>query len=118
RIVVDLAARQHGNLFVEQPDQEPRDPRLGLTALAEKDDVLPGQDRVLDLRHDRIVVADDPRQERVAVPEPRDQIAASLLLDRLALPAQSPEITDRVSVGHERSGPLCGVPSALSTSTE
>src|SRR5439155_750346 len=54
----------------------------------------------------------------VALPEPGDQIVAQLLLDRLALPASSPKITDRVSVGHERSAPLCDPPGALSTSTE
>src|SRR3989449_4951700 len=118
RIVVDLAAGQHRDLLVEQAHQQPRDARLGLAALAEKNDVLPGQDRVLDLRHDGVVVADDPGQEGVALPEPGDQIVAQLLLDRLALPASSPEITDRVSVGHERSAPLCDPGRALSTSTE
>src|SRR5213594_3522431 len=83
-IVVDLAAGQHRDLLVEQAHQQPRDARLGLAALAEKDHVLPGQDRVLDLRHDGVVVADDPGQEGVALPEPGDQIVAQLLLDRLA----------------------------------
>ena len=37
---------------------------LGLAALAEEDDVLARQDRVLDLGNDGLVVADDAGEER------------------------------------------------------
>ena len=66
RVVVDLAAGDDGRLFVEQVDQAARDARLGLAALAEEDDVLPGEDGVLDLRDDRLFVADDAGEELFA----------------------------------------------------
>ena len=94
RVVVDLAAGERRQLLVEQLDQQPRDPRLGLAALAEEDDVLAGEDRVLDLRDDRLVVADDAGQERLAAREARDEVVAHLLLDRFALPATVAEVAD------------------------
>src|SRR6267143_1858700 len=48
--------------LVELLDQLARDARLRLAALAEQDDVLAGQDGVLDLRDDRGLVADDARE--------------------------------------------------------
>ena len=50
RIVVELAPADDGQPFVEQADEQPRHPRLGLTALAEEYQILAGQDRVLDRR--------------------------------------------------------------------
>src|SRR5262245_33687532 len=84
-IVIDLAAGHRGHLGVEQLDQESRHAGLGLAALAQEDDVLAGQDRVLDLRQDALLVPDDAGEERVARPEPRDQVVSQLLLDRLRL---------------------------------
>src|SRR2546425_11389932 len=42
RIVIDLAARDRRNDLVEQTREHARDLRLGLPALAQEDDVLPG----------------------------------------------------------------------------
>jgi hypothetical protein len=94
RVVVDLAAGHRRQLLVEQPDQHPGDPRLGLTALAAEDEILAAEDRVLDLRDDRIVVADDARQKRLAAPQARDEVVPHLLLDRFALPATVAEVAD------------------------
>ena len=41
-------------------------PGLGLAALAEEDEVVAGQDRVLDGGDDRILVADDAREDLAA----------------------------------------------------
>src|SRR3970040_444516 len=48
-VVVGLAARERRHRFIEKPHHEPSDLRLGLAALAEKDDVLAGEDGVFDL---------------------------------------------------------------------
>ena len=53
------------HLLVQQVDQRARDPGLGLAALAQEDDVLAGEDGVLDLREDRLLVADDAGEERL-----------------------------------------------------
>ena len=90
RVVVDLAAGHPRHLGVEQVGQEARHARLGLAALAEEDDVLAGQDRVLDLRQHALLVTDDSREEVLALLEPCDQVVAQLLLHRLRLiPARS-----------------------------
>src|SRR5206468_6558741 len=90
RVVVDLAAGYRRHLVVEQLDQETRHPGFGLAALAQEDDVLAGEDRVLDLRQHAFLVADDAPEESRALLEPRDQVVAQLLLHRLRLiPARS-----------------------------
>ena len=50
--VIDLAAVDDGHLRIEQVDQRADQAALGLPALAEEDDVLARQDRVLDLGND------------------------------------------------------------------
>ena len=45
-------------------------PRLRLAALAQEDDVLAGEDGVLDLREDRVVVADDAVEDGLLGGEP------------------------------------------------
>ena len=44
-IVVDLAAGDHGDLRVEKSDQPAQDSRLGLSAQAEQDEMMPRKDR-------------------------------------------------------------------------
>src|SRR5216110_2610489 len=95
RVVVDLAAGERGHRLVEQRREEARHARLGLAALAEEDDVLTREDRVLELGHDALVVPDDRGEERLPAPKARDHVVAQLLLDRLRLPAAGPELPDR-----------------------
>src|SRR3972149_3866795 len=64
--VVSPPPRGRGPRLVEEPDEQPRHARLGLAALAEEDDVLAGEERVLDLGDDGLLVADDPGKERLA----------------------------------------------------
>ncbi len=59
-----------------------RDAALGLPALPEQDDVLAGQDRVLELRQDGLVVAEDAGQEWLPVADLLQQVGPQLLLDR------------------------------------
>ena len=66
--------------FVERADHA----RLRLAALAEEDDVLAGEDRVLELRHDGLLVAEDAGEQRPPFADARDQVAAHLFLDRTA----------------------------------
>ena len=53
-----------GSHVVEQADEQPRHPGLGLAALAEEDEVLAGEDRVLDRGQDGVLVPDDAREDR------------------------------------------------------
>ena len=63
---MDLAARHDRDLLVEQVDERAQDAALRLAAQAEQDEVVPRQDRVDELRDDRVVVADDAGEERLA----------------------------------------------------
>ena len=82
RILGDLRLLQHRDLGVQQPGNAARDARLGLPALSEKDDVLPAQQRVHELRRHRFFVADDAGKQRLAAPQLGDEIAAQLHLHR------------------------------------
>ena len=42
---------------------------------------MPREDRVHDLRHHRVVVADDARKYRAALAQPRHQVLAQLIFD-------------------------------------
>ncbi len=81
-VVVDLRPRDNRDRLIEQVDQAPRQPGLGLAALAEQDDVLPGQDRVFDLRNDSPVVADDAREELITPAQAGNEVFAHLFPDR------------------------------------
>ena len=81
RVVMDLAARDDRDRLVEQTDERAQDAALRLAAQAEQDEVVARQHRVDDLRHDRVVEADDPGKERRARAQALDQVAADLVLD-------------------------------------
>ncbi len=53
-VVVDLGVGHDGQPLVEQPDQRPDDAGLGLAPLAEQDDVVAGQQGVLELGQDGV----------------------------------------------------------------
>ena len=82
RIVVDLTAGNHRNLFVQQIDQAAQDAALRLTAQAEQDEVVPRQDRVHELRDDRLVVSDDAGKQPIAGVELPHEVVADFLLHR------------------------------------
>ena len=65
-VVVDLRALHDGEPFVEQADQGPDDPGLGLAPLTQQDDVVTGQYGVLELGDDGVVEAQHPGHQAVS----------------------------------------------------
>ena len=61
RVVVDLGVGDDGQPLVEQADHRADDAGLGLAALAQQDDVVTGQDGVLQLGKHRVLEARAPR---------------------------------------------------------
>ena len=82
RIVVDLAARDDRDLIVEQIHEAAKDPALGLTPQAEKNEVVTREDRVDELRDHGLVVSDDAGKERVTGLKLSHKVVADFLLDR------------------------------------
>src|SRR5439155_10787029 len=80
RIVIDLAAGDGRQQRIEERDERAGDPGLRLTALAQEDDVLAGEDRVLDLGDDRLLVADDAVEQRGLARERDHEVGPKLLL--------------------------------------
>ena len=79
RVVVDLAAGDDRHPLVEQAGERADDAGLGLAALAEEDHVVPGEQRVLELRHDRVLVAEDAVEQRLTGRDARDGVARGSL---------------------------------------
>ena len=90
RVVVDLAARDDRHPLVEQRGERPDHAGLRLAALAEEDHVVAGEQRVLELRDDGVLVADDAVDERLALRRSRDRVRPHLFLDRARHPAARP----------------------------
>ena len=63
-------------------DERAQDARLRLPAQAEQNEVVPRQQRVDDLRHHRVFVADDAGEQRAALTEAVEQVLAHLVLHR------------------------------------
>ncbi len=82
RRVVDLASGDDRHPLVEQVRQRAEDTRLGLAAQPEQDDVVPGEDGIVDGRDDRPFVAVDARKQRLPAGDGREQIAPHLIFDR------------------------------------
>ncbi len=97
RVVVDLAARDRGNLRIEEVDERAHDAALRLSSLTEHDHVVAGDDRIRQLRQHRLVIADDAGEERLSGAQSRQQVAAHLLLDVFAYMAGRAKLADRPS---------------------
>ncbi len=93
-IVVDLAALDNGHVLVEQVDQRPGDACLGLAPLAQEDDVLPGEDRVLNLGNDGILIANDAGKQLLTAADHANEVPAHLLIDGLDGVTGGSELTD------------------------
>ena len=91
-VVVDFGAGDDGHPLVQQADQGPDDPGLGLTALAQEDEVVAGQDGVLQLGDDGLLEAEDAGHERLALGDELGRVAAHLLGHRDGLPAAGPQV--------------------------
>ncbi len=94
-IVEDLGADHDGQPLVEQSDHGPNHAGLGLTALAEEDHVVTGQDGVLELRENRVFVAKHAFKQRLTRGNAGDRIATDLFLDRNRSPTGCFELTER-----------------------
>ena len=99
RIVVDLRVGHDGQPLVEQPDQGPDDPRLGLAPLAQEDDVVPGQDGVLELGQDRVLEAQHPGDQGLTPGDAPRGVAPDLLGHRDRLPSRVPQPAEGGDVG-------------------
>src|SRR5436309_2097067 len=105
RVVVDRAAGDHRNERIEERGQAPDDAALRLPALAQEDHVVPGEDRVLDLGDDGVIVADDAREDALAPAEAGEEVLPHLLADREHPVPRSPELPQRSrrsNLRHER----------------
>ena len=77
---MDLAAAQIRRLRIEQRRQRAQDAALRLAAQSQQNEIMPRQNGIDDLRHDRVVVADDAGKDRAVAAQPRDQVVAHLVL--------------------------------------
>ena len=94
-VVVDLAAGDDRHPLVEQAGQRADHARLGLAALAEEDDVVAGEEGVLELRQDGLLVAEHALEQRLASGDAGDGVGPDLLLDRARHPPGLSELADR-----------------------
>ena len=78
RVVVDLAAGDDGHPLVEQLGERPDHAGLGLAPLAQEDHVVAGEEGVLELRQDGVLVAEHRVDQRLAGPDPGDGVAPDL----------------------------------------
>ena len=76
-----LSPDRFRHLFVEQRNERAQDTRLGLSTKTQQDEVVPREDGVHHLRHDRVLVPDDTGEQRSSVGEPLDQVPAEFVLD-------------------------------------
>ena len=81
RVVVDLAARDDRNLFIEQRDELAQDAALRLPAQSQQNEIVARKDGVDELRQDRLFVAQDAGKQRRAVLQQADQVLPHLVFD-------------------------------------
>ena len=100
RVVVDLAAGDDRHPLVEQRGERADHAGLRLTTLAEEDHVVAGDERVLELGQDGVLVADDAFDERTSLGDARQRVGPHLLLDRARLPSVGLELAEGSGTGH------------------
>jgi hypothetical protein len=94
-MVVDLAAFDRWRPLVQQPGQGPDQPCLTLAALAQEDDVVPGDDGALQVGKHRLAESDDAREGILSGPQPLEQVVPEFLLDGAKLVSASPQLAER-----------------------
>ena len=95
RVVVDLAPGDDRHPLVEQIGERADHAGLGLTALTEEDHVVTGEQRVLELRHHGVLVAEDTVEERFPDADLGDGVGTDLVLDRPGHPPRCPQFAQR-----------------------
>src|SRR5450759_3603878 len=102
RRLVQLGARDHRNLLVEETYERTQEARLRLSTQAEEDNVVPRQNRVLERGQDRLLVAEDAGEDVLAALQLLDEVVAHLVLDGLRLVAFRDQLSQgRRTFGHE-----------------
>src|SRR6185436_11268501 len=82
RIVVNLATGDIGQLLVQQRRKRAKNTTFGLTSKAQQNEVVARENRVHELRDDRLVVPDDARKQRFAGLQLADEVVANFVLHR------------------------------------
>ena len=102
-VVVDFRAGHNGHPLVEQAGQAPDQTGLSLASLPEEDDVVAGEEGVLQLGYDRGVIAVDLREQPLPRADPGHQVSPQLFLDRDRLPPRRLEVPQGGRAGRARS---------------
>src|ERR1041385_1959785 len=82
-VVVDFRAGNDRNIFVQQISKLTNDSALRLAAQSQQNQVVPREDRIHKLRHNRFVVTYNARKKFFAPLEFANQVRAHLVFDRL-----------------------------------
>src|SRR5438552_16181347 len=93
RAIVDLTARDHWNPLIQKIHKIPENPAFGLAAQSKQDHVVPGQDRIDDLRNNRFLVPHNSRKEGLHCLKFADEVGTHLILDRSCAISIGAEIT-------------------------
>ena len=96
---MNLAAGHHRNLLVQQIDEAAQDAALRLSAQSEQNEVVLREDRVDELRHDRLVVADNAGEERLAGLQLAHEVVADFLFDGTRVQTRLPKFAERMDGG-------------------
>ncbi len=86
-VVADLGPGDLGQPFVEQRREGPDDAGLGLATLAQEDDVMAGEQCILELREHGVLETEHPLDQRLSRRDPGGGVAPELLMDGKRLPA-------------------------------
>ena len=81
RVVIDLRAGDDWNFRVQQVRKLSNDPALRLAAQAQQNQIVPSQNGVNKLRHDRFVVAHNAGKKSFAALQFTNQIRTQLVFD-------------------------------------
>src|SRR5262249_30408130 len=84
RVLMNRGARnvEIWYLLIQKANQRPHQPTLGLSLLAEKEHVVPGDQGQIDLRNHGAVIADDSGEQLVATGKHGEEVVADLMFDR------------------------------------
>ena len=98
-MVVDLTSGDERDLAVEKIHDRPKEAGLRLTALAEQDQVVAGQDPAFERGQHRLVEADDAREQLITMFQLAKQVRAELFLDGAVGVAGGAKLADRGGAG-------------------
>ncbi len=105
---IDGRAFQDRDILVEQIGQLADDAGLGLASKTKKKKIMPRKDRRHDLGDNGLVVANDPREQRLAVAQLAQEILAHLVLHAAVLPTGSLQFTQRRRLVAHVAAPMLG----------